>query len=441
MLWKFLRVILSTYFTYYFRRFKGKNIKNIRVDGPVLLSVNHPNAFVDSICLSIVVFNPRTYYMARGDAFKKGFVTNLLTAIGIIPIFRMRDGGIEGVKKNNASFAIVNKMWNKNQKIMVFSEGLCVQERRLRPIQKGTARMAFGFSEEFKRDDLVIVPVSVTYSHPSQFGTDIYYHAGEAIKVKDYLSLYNENQAKAVNQLTKNIEEKMLELTPHLNNKDNDALIEELQEIYKIQYLEENKLDLDDLDDHQKFWFYITKQLNLIEENSVERITHLRQLAYKYTSLLKIKKLKDSAIYNHVTNRDKSSFVLVLSLILLFPFYLIGKTINFLPKFLAKTFADKKVKNIEFYASINYGSGAVFAFLFMIIELLVIWFVFKIWWLLPIYFVAKLVFGKIAIFYSRFKKEAFASVRFNGIKGSDPKLLEELLVLRKEILLYLTSIK
>jgi hypothetical protein len=85
--------------------------------------------------------------------------------------------------------------------------------------------------------------------------------------------------------------------------------------------------------------------------------------------------------------------------------------------------------------------GAVFAFLFMIIELLVIWFVFKIWWLLPIYFVSKLVFGKIAIMYSRFKNEAFASIRFNGIKGSDPKLLEELLVLRKEILLYLTSIK
>jgi hypothetical protein len=40
-------------------------------------------------------------------------------------------------------------------------------------------------------------------------------------------------------------------------------LIEELQEIYKVQYLEENKLDVDDLDDHQKFWFYITKQLKL----------------------------------------------------------------------------------------------------------------------------------------------------------------------------------
>jgi hypothetical protein len=205
--------------------------------------------------------------------------------------------------------------------------------------------------------------------------------------------------------------------------------------------LEENKLDVDDLDDHQKFWFYITKQLNQIEENAVERITHLRQLAYKYTSLLKIKKLKDSAIYNHVTNRDKSSFVLLVSLILFFPLYLIGKTINFLPKFLAKNFSDKKVKNIEFYASINYGAGAVFAFLFMVIELLVIWLVFKIWWLLPIYFVTKLVFGKIALVYSRFKKEAFATIRFNGIKASDQKTLDELLMLRKEILLYLTAIK
>jgi len=388
-----------------------------------------------------MIYSPRTYYMARGDAFKKGFATKFLTSIGIIPIFRMRDGGIEGVKKNNASFAIAYKMWNEARKVMVFSEGLCIQERRLRPIQKGTARMAFGFSEEFKRDDLIIVPVSVTYSKPSEFGTDIYYHAGEPIKVKDYLDSYNQNQAKAVNELTKKLEEKMLELTPHLKSKENDELIEQLQDIYKIQYIEENKLNTNDLDDHQKFWFYITKQLNIVEEHSSEQIAKLREVSSKYVSILTSKKVKDSAVYNHVTNRDKSSFVLVLALLLFFPFYLVGKAINFLPKFLAKTFADKKVKNIEFYASINFGAGAVFAFLFMVIELMVLWFVFKTWWYLPIYFASKLVFGKIALMYSSFKKEAISTIRFNGIKGSDAKLLNELLLLRKEILINLTSIK
>lgn len=439
MLWKFLRMILSTYFTYYFRRFKAKNLNNIRVDAPVLISVNHPNAFVDSICLSIMIFSPRTYYMARGDAFKEGWISKFLTTIGIIPIFRMRDGGIEGVKKNSSSFATAFKMWNKGQKIMVFSEGLCIQERRLRPIQKGTARMAFGYSEEFKKDDLLIVPVSVTYSHPSEFGTDIYYHAGEAIKVKDYLDLYRENQAKAVNQLTKNLEEKMQELTPHLNNKDNDKLIDELQEIYKIQFLEEQQLDTEDLDNHQKFWFYITKQLNLIEENSAERITHLRQLAYKYTSLLKVKKLKDADVYKNEKGKRNSSLVLALGILIFFPFYFLGKLINFLPKFAAKSLANKVVKNIEFYASINFGAGAVFAFLFMIIELLVIWFVFKVWWYLPVYFVLKLVLGRIALIYSRFKTSAIASIRFNSLRSSQAQVIDDLTKMRREILAFLTT--
>lgn len=75
----------------------------------------------------------------------------------------------------------------------------------------------------------------------------------------------------------------------------------------------------------------------------------------------------------------------------------------------------------------------------MVIELLVIWFVFKIWWLLPIYFIVKLVFGRMALMYSRFKKSAIASIRFNAIKRSEPKEVEELLLLRKEILLNLTS--
>ncbi len=222
MFWKSLRFLFLPYIKFYFRKSKGKNLEVIKTDAPVLIALNHPNAFIDSIAFSCILYNPRTYYMARGDAFKKGFISYVLTSTGIIPIFRLRDGGIEGVKKNNESFSIAYKMWNRGKKIIVFPEGLCIQERRLRPIQKGTARMAFGFSEEMKRDDFLIIPVSVTYSHPSKFGSDIFYEVGKPIQVKNYLNLYQTSPAKAVNDLTRDLESELKKITPHLNNKDGD---------------------------------------------------------------------------------------------------------------------------------------------------------------------------------------------------------------------------
>lgn len=441
MLWKLLRVVLGTYYVFYFRRFKGKNLHQIRVNKPVLIAINHPNAFMDPIALSIMVFSPRTYYMARGDAFKKGFATMFLTSLGIVPIFRLRDGGIEGVKKNNASFSIVYKMWNKGKKIMVFPEGLCVQERRLRPIQKGTARMAFGFTEEFKRDDFLIVPVSVTYSHPSKIHTDIYYQAGEPIEVKDFIASYKENPAKGINELTRVIEEKMKAITPHLNDKENDLLLEQLQEIYKEQYLEENKLNKNNLDNHQQFWFYITNQLNLISENSKEQIEKLRNKTAEYIKKLNISNVHDVEVYNEIKGTSKNNFIIYCLLILGFPFYLIGKVLHFIPKYLAKKLSEKKGRELEFRASFNFGAGAIFSAFYFLIELLVIWFVFKIWWYLPAYFAIKLLFGYIGIKYSRFKKEAFYSIRFNNLKTSKPAAIEELKALRNEILTNLTVIK
>ena len=75
MFWYFLRNKLYFFFLVFFKRLKVKNPERIRVSDPMLVTMNHPNSFMDTIALSAALFRPRTYYMARGDAFKKGITT------------------------------------------------------------------------------------------------------------------------------------------------------------------------------------------------------------------------------------------------------------------------------------------------------------------------------------------------------------------------------
>jgi len=434
MFWKFLRLLFWPYLKFYFRKSKGKNLEVIKTNAPVLIALNHPNAFIDSIAFSCILFNPRTYYMARGDAFKKGFISRLLTATGIIPIFRLRDGGIEGVKKNNESFSIAYKMWNKGKKIIVFPEGLCIQERRLRPIQKGTARMAFGFSEEMKRDDFLIIPVSVTYSHPSKFGSDIFYEAGKPIPVKNYLSLYQTSPAKAINDLTKDLEMELKNITPHLNNKDGDLLLEQLQEIYKYQFLEENNKNTEDLEMHQQFWFYITEKLNIINERKPEQFEKLKNKTATYINFLQENKLQDKSVYSFIKINNASVIPSLLLLVTGFPIYILAKTIHFLPKFLAKLIADKTCKNIEFYASVNFVTGAFFTLFYLIFEFAVVWYFLHNWLALPIYLISKVIISKIALSYSRNVSYFISNFNLYKLKTSHKNKLDQLLNLRKEII-------
>ncbi|MCD6069200.1 MAG: hypothetical protein K0S33_4026 [Bacteroidetes bacterium] len=438
MLWYLLRPFFAIYTKIFFRRSQGKDLNNLRVKNPVLIALTHPNAFMDPIGFSCILFSPRTFYMARGDAFKKGIVSTILTSVGIIPIFRMRDAGIEGVKKNNASFSIAYKLWNKNHKIMVFAEGLCVQERRLRPIQKGTARMAFGFMEEYKRDDFLIIPVSVNYSDPTAFRSDVFFDAGAPIAVKGFMDLYKENQAKAVNHLTKVLEAKMQELVPHLIHPENDQLIEQLHPIYKHQYLAEHGLEASRLEHQQLFWRYTIGQLNELTEKDPEQAAKLRSHTTVYSEQLAQQKIQDINVYR--SSKDQSSFgSSLLMLIIGFPFYAIGKIMNFIPWYTAKSIAKKTAKNIEFYTSVNYATGTFLSYFYLTAELLVLWFVWKTWWYLPVYFAIKIIFSCLALMYSDRKKVRMGEIRIAGLRKQKPALVAELIDKRSEILRILTG--
>ncbi len=53
--------------------------------------------------------------------------------------------------------------------IIIHPEGLCVNEKRVRPLRKGIGRIAFGAEEENNWNlNLKIVPVALNYTNASQ---------------------------------------------------------------------------------------------------------------------------------------------------------------------------------------------------------------------------------------------------------------------------------
>ena len=66
-------------------------------------------------------------------------------------------------------FPAIYEVLKKNGNFIMFSEGICVQEKRLQKLRKGTARLAFGAEEKYGLD-VHIVPVGINYTYPSSSG-------------------------------------------------------------------------------------------------------------------------------------------------------------------------------------------------------------------------------------------------------------------------------
>lgn len=365
MIWHLIRYLVSFSIPAFYKKVQGKNIHHLQVKGPVVIAMNHPNAFMDPVCITWVSFPQRLKYMARGDAFKPGLANFFLTQLGIVPIFRLRDGGKEGLQKNDESYRVVNKLLKRNNKIIIFAEGLCIQERRLRPLKKGVSRMVFGAYDYLNNKDLIVVPVGVNYSAASKFRSKLFYNVGAPIKVSDFANSFKENPAKTHNQFLQLLEVKMKELVTHINNKENDELVVQLEEMVMAEWLK--KLNLGNkLEDEFKITSHLTDIINHIDELDKLKLENIRSKTTDYFKLLKKHNLRDWLI-NPVNNSQINRFKLNLRLFLVvlgLPIHALGYLAAYLPYKLTENLTKKLVrKNVEFFASITVGVGS-FIFLF-----------------------------------------------------------------------------
>jgi 1-acyl-sn-glycerol-3-phosphate acyltransferase len=164
------------------RRVIMNNRALLREKGPLLLAVNHPNSFLDAVILE-TLFEQPVYSLARGDAFVNKTVSRILASLKILPVYRTSEG-VENLSENYKTFAACKSIFRKNGVVLIFSEGRCINEWHLRPLKKGTARLAFSCWEE--GIPLRVLPVALNYSSFRKFGKNIFIHFGRMIIQEDF---------------------------------------------------------------------------------------------------------------------------------------------------------------------------------------------------------------------------------------------------------------
>ncbi len=179
-------------------------------DGAVILAPNHQGAFMDAVIAGSLTNKPVSF-LTRSDIFKKAALP-FLHALNMRPIYRIRDG-FDTIAKNEEVFKGCYEMLAENKKrLLIFPEGNHDTNFYLRPLQKGTSRIAFGAREFIDKDlKLYIVPVGINYfSH--RYPAKLIMKIGKAIDVDDYMSIYRENNLNGHQELKDAVEAGMKEV-------------------------------------------------------------------------------------------------------------------------------------------------------------------------------------------------------------------------------------
>jgi len=184
MLYLFIRPLIGFFLKMYFRRIKLVGLENIDESKPTLLCGNHTNAFLEGIIVAAQYPNNQLFFLARADVFKHPLAAKILKKLHIIPIYRIRDG-FNSLDRNKDTFNKVVELLKEGKHVIIFSEGDCVAEKRLRSLKKGSARMAFQAVEE-GLEDLQILPVGINYTGFGKEGEDALVHFAQPFAAKDF---------------------------------------------------------------------------------------------------------------------------------------------------------------------------------------------------------------------------------------------------------------
>jgi hypothetical protein len=334
--------------------------------------------------------------MARSDIFKKKFIAAILYFLRILPIYRIRDG-YDALRKNKESFQkTIDVLTCDECGLVILPEGSHAGIRRLRPLKKGFARIAFQAEEATNYTlDMQIIPVGIDYSDYEDFRSILTVHFGKPIAVSKYYDQYKEAPAIAINAIKDELAGEIKKLIIHIETDEYYDTFDALRTLYLkrladrigVEASNKNKLFL------QRS---IVNQLDDCLKTTPDIIKNLDRLVHSYTS--KVKRIK---LNLEDTVTKPSSFRLILTffgLLLTFPVYVYGVINNFIPIALS-LWSKTWIKDPQFKSSFLYVVSMLAFPLINIIQAIILYFFIDHWYWALIYLISLPISGIFVMYY------------------------------------------
>ena len=419
LIYSFVRPIAAYALKIFFRKIYFTNRERIPKGKPLILAINHPTAFIEP-CILACFLPIKLYFLVRGDLFKKPLFRKILNVLHMVPIFRQQEG-LDQLKKNDATFDFCYEALKDQKTVVILPEGRTIQEKRLRPIRKGLARIAFGTYQKYGDIDLHIVPIGVNFTEADKFRSVAMFDVGEPIRLKDYYDQYQENPQRTIRNLTIKVKEGLENHIVNIPNPADDALAEDFFTLFRNDHPEKNFPIISEDRQPLEGEMNIADQVSqMSEEEKSDWSEKIKQYFYKLES----NGVEDQALQNPEIYNWKNALFLVLGFV---PYFL-GFWLNYPIFGYAKYVSKTKVKQLEFKApvALAVGLGLSILLVLFLISVGIYWWG---WWsILALIFLFYL--GRFSLVYLEFWEKYNAA---KAVHQLDKSTLEKIKVERSSL--------
>lgn len=410
-----LKKVVRFTLRFFFKRIYINKFDQLPDNTPILIACNHNNAFADALFVGAYLSRLDMHFITRGDVFNPKMMW-FFRLTNQVPIFRFRDG-YENLKKNNNSMEFCYETLGRNQRIIIFSEGDCITEKHLRPIQKGTARMAFGAYEATGQDKTLIYPVGINYIEPHNFRSSILISQGEPLKLIDYIPLYKENPHKAIKQLTEDLEFQQKKEVIHIEEKEAEKLAQTGFEILDNAYPETifSLAKNNQLFNRMKSWaIRVNKEAKDPDSTWLSDLKTLREI------------LTHAKIKTKWPFFNRSFPVNMILFILLFPIGIITQAFFYPPILIAKWLTIRFKPRREFFLSIRIGITWAILTIWLSIFSIIVGVEWN-WTYAAIFVLLTPVFAKIGLIWWDARNILMQKIRWTSLDDADDEKASEIL--------------
>lgn len=432
MVYRLLKFLIGVGIKLYYKEIKINGKENLSSGSPLIIIANHPNTLMDAWVIGMLCNQP-IYYMAKATLFNSKFKLRLLKSLNMIPINRAGEGRISGVD-NARSFVECFKILEQGKTLVIFPEGTSYQERVLRKLKTGTARIAL--DAEIKNQgnlNLNIVALGLNYSQPEKFRSNILVNIDKPQKVVEFLSDYNIDSIKTARKLTQQFRTRLENVLVTTASKEEDELVENLHNLFKSKYI---RYKHEGVTADHNLMQHISESLT---EINVTEPWLIKEIKNKLTAInWKLEKLDIKTDF--LDRRFKSTmFIRQIALAFLFviiglPIFIFGLVHNLFQYKFTYWLVQKLTKDVEYFAPISIFLGLILYPLTYSLFLILAYHLFNIGWLgLPIYFILMPLSGLFAYWFNKYLKHIGYKLRYMLLMFDNKETIRELQKEKKEI--------
>lgn len=358
MLYTLLKLLYKAGLWFFFRKLEVRNAHLIPETGPLLVVANHPNTFMDPIVVAAQLQQP-VYFIAKSTVFGSAFQNWMLRQMHLIPIHRKEDNPDTTIS-NEEAFAASFTALEQQKTLLIFPEGNSFNQRRLRKLKTGTARIALG-AAAVGNPEVKILPVGLNYSAPTRFRSDVFVNVGKPIAVSEYVAACQQNNAAAVLGLTEEIRVRLEKLIIHTVTDEEDELARQVTAIYKDRLVPAAPATA--LPHEQDFILTkgIVKSISHFSQTEPQRVATIKQELNQYTQQLQRFRLQDPVLGKPSRYVIRQSIIGLLFILVGFPLYLYGLVHNYIPYIIPSKVARAFTREEEWFAPIMLTTG-IFTF-------------------------------------------------------------------------------